>query len=85
MFAEYWKLKLLTHNHSLTKINMPEDREEKQDLLNEIELKIRDHVREVKKAADDDYAIKLVERIVFGLVTLILIAVVGAWIQVVLR
>jgi len=64
---------------------MPEDREEKQDLLNEIELKIRDHVREVKKAADDDYAIKLVERIVFGLVTLILIAVVGAWIQVVLR
>jgi lipopolysaccharide/colanic/teichoic acid biosynthesis glycosyltransferase len=58
----------------------------------EAELAEKDHVifhnkkmKEERDISNSMYAVKLVEKIVFGLVALILIAVVGAWIALVVR
>lgn len=45
------------------------------------ELQTRDLLIEERKVSDHKYAIKLVERIVFALVTILLVAVLGAIIK----
>lgn len=51
----------------------------------EDELVLRGHLDDERKKSDALYAIKLVEKIVFGLVSLILIAVVTALVALVLK
>ena len=50
----------------------------------ELEAKIREIVREERKMSDDRYAWKIVQHFVFGFISLILVAVVGAWIALVI-
>lgn len=50
-----------------------------------IELHIRDKHEKMRESNDKRYAIKLVERVVFGLVSLILTAVVVAVITLVIK
>lgn len=51
----------------------------------EIQLHIKEEHEELRKESDAKYAIKLVERVVFGLVSLILTGVVVAIIALVLK
>jgi hypothetical protein len=50
----------------------------------EVELQIIDKLKEERKQSDDLYAIKLVEKIVFALVSLLLISIIGALIKLVI-
>lgn len=50
-----------------------------------IELHIRDTHDKLREDSDKRYAVKLVERIVFGLVTLILTGVLGALLALIIR
>lgn len=61
---------------------MKHDREKEQL---EDELVLRRHLEDERKKSDALYAIKLVEKIVFGLVTLILTAVMVALVALVLK
>jgi hypothetical protein len=50
----------------------------------ETELKIIEAIAEARKVSDEVYAIKLVEKIVFGMIAFILLAVIGAIIALVI-
>lgn len=50
----------------------------------EAELHIKNHLEEERKRNDQTYAIKLVEKIVFGMVSLILVAVLTALVALVI-
>ena len=51
----------------------------------EIELHIRKNHDKFREESDDKYAIKLVERVVFGMVTLILTSALVAWIALIIK
>jgi len=51
----------------------------------ETEINIRDKLKEERELSDRSYAIKLIERIVFAMVSLILLGVLGAFIRMVIK
>lgn len=56
-----------------------------EEIKNQIDNAILKSEEKIKDWGKKEYAIKLVEVVVFGMVALILIAVVGAWIGLIIK